>query len=80
MRRCALLVVIFIAVAWPAGEDFGESLARFHLHYNRFMRLYLGCPKGAVDIEQCDPKQGLMDYTEFQRAAKEARTLFSIEK
>lgn len=79
MRRCALLVVLFAAAARPA-PDFGESLARFHLHYNRFMRLYLGCPKGAVEIEQCNPKQGLMDYSEFQRAAKEARTLFNLHQ
>lgn len=82
-RRSAVLSLIGAGAVEPlsaaAADDFPEKVVRFHDHWNRFFRAYLGCPKGATDAQQCNPKLGTFDYDEFNKAAKEARALFSLE-
>lgn len=75
--RVTVLAVLLVATAWPAGDpDFHTHLVSFHNHFNRFFRMYLGCPAKASDVEQCHPMQGVLDKPEFERAAREARILF----
>jgi len=74
------LCLVMVGSAGTSNPSFQENLARFHLHYDKFMRAYEGCPKGAAFIEECKPDLGTFDYGEFNRAAHEARDLFSLEK
>lgn len=82
MKR-ALAVGLLLSIALcPAAvnPDFQERLLRFHQHYNQFVRIYLGCPKGAVEMAQCHPDQGTLDYAEFLKARTEARKLFDLSQ
>jgi hypothetical protein len=83
MRRLLPLFLLAIATAWPAGnpdaQAFAERIGRFHDHWNKFLRTYMGCPKSAVVVEDCDLKAGIFDYAEFNSAGREARALFARE-
>jgi hypothetical protein len=75
----AILALALVAPASVAtSADFDQKLATFHEHYNRFFRVYLGCPKAAVRVEDCRPGAGSIDYAEFQRARRAARDLFDL--
>ena len=76
--RMLLLAALLTLTAQPASMDFGERLARFQQHYNRFFREYAGCPRAAVDISECDPRKGIFNRAEFDKAAQEARFLFPL--
>jgi hypothetical protein len=79
--RLAVLVLLGMGIARPfSADDFPEKAVRFHEHWNRFFRSYLGCPKDATDASECNPKLGTFDYAEFNKAAKEARALFALEQ
>lgn len=79
-----LIVLALAALPWGQGagytaavpREFGSRLARFHLHYNRFMRAYYGCPSGASEVEQCRPYEGTMNAREFEQARRAAKELF----
>jgi hypothetical protein len=75
-----LLCLLVATCAEPPNRDFYAKLARFHHHYNLFMRAYLGCAKDAAYIEQCKPNLGTFDYYEFNHAAREAAPLFGLER
>jgi hypothetical protein len=79
--RLAVLTLIGVGAARPfSTDDFPEKAIAFNEHWSRFFRSYLGCPKGATDASQCNPKvDGKFDYSEFNKAAKEARALFALE-
>jgi hypothetical protein len=74
------LCLVMVGSAGTSNPSFEANLARFHLHYDKFIRAYEGCPKGAAFIEECKPALGTFDWYEFNHAAKEARPLFSLEK
>jgi hypothetical protein len=57
-------------------EDFNSRLANFHLHYNTFMRTLYGCPPGAREVEECNPKLGRFDSKEWNKTRQAARKLF----
>ena len=83
MKRAFLiasLCMVMVGSASTPNLSFEENLARFHLHYDKFIRAYEGCPKGAAFIEECKPDLGTFDWYEFNHAAHEARDLFSLEK
>lgn len=64
MRRALILGLLCILTAVATETpvmDFWEKLARFHDHYNRFMRGYLGCRKNDAYLEQCKPSLGRLD-------------------
>lgn len=77
MKRLLLLAVVLVSLPASAGiDDLAVRIAAFHQHYNAFIRAFYGCPKSARDIEECDPRNGIIDYGEFQKAAKAAKKLF----
>ena len=81
MRRRHILaaaVAELAAVPFAEAADFEEHLVEFHAHYNKFVRTYLGCPKKAVDVEQCNRSQGSIDYVEFHKARQAAIKLFQL--
>lgn len=81
MKR-ALLIGLFVllsAMSAEAPDEFGMHLARFHEHYNRFMRAYLGCSTAAVSIDDCKPDLGTFDFREFRHAEEAAAPLFNLQ-
>jgi len=78
MRRLLPALLLTCAHAGPSPNDFPIRLARFHVHYDSFVRKYLGCPTGAQQIADCDPKTGSMDYREFAQSCREAIRLFAL--
>jgi hypothetical protein len=73
------LFVILSAMSAEAPDEFGLNLARFHEHYNKFMRAYLGCGKAAVSIDDCKPDLGIFDFREFRHAEEAAAPLFNLQ-
>src|ERR1035437_6891369 len=71
---------VMVARAGTPNPDFYEKLERFHLHCDKFIRAYEGCPKGAAFIEECKPALGTFDWRSEEHAASAARPLFSSEK
>lgn len=65
-----------VIVRAATNPEFAGQVAQFHEHWERFLRAYLGCPKGAIDIRQCDGARGVLDYPEFLKAARIGRKLF----
>ena len=45
---------------------------QFNRAYDLFFRAVMGCPKGAREIEECNPRLGAIDYGAYLRAAKMA--------
>lgn len=80
MRRALILFLLAAPTIAAPTLELGQKLARFHQHYDRFMRAFFGCPKGAVSIDECSPNQGTIDYGEFNRAARDAEPLFGLER
>ncbi len=83
MKRTILLGLLCLMTAFSAeapNRDFLEKLARFHDHYQKFFRAYLGCPKDAAHIEDCKPDLGTFDFYEFNHAATSAGPLFGLER
>lgn len=77
MKRLVLGALLLIQATSGGADDFGQRLGRFHLHYSRFVRAYLGCPQGAREVEECDKALGSFDYSEFNAARREARNIFT---
>ena len=75
-----LLCLMLAASAETPNLEFERKLARFHEHYNRFMRELLGCAKNDAYIEQCRPSLGTFDMAEFNHAARDAGPLFGLER
>jgi hypothetical protein len=76
-RRSVLLSALPIAARpAPSTSAMDDRIVEFHRHWNQFLRVYLGCPKRANDIGECDVKRGAFDYPEFIKAAKIGRKLF----
>jgi hypothetical protein len=80
MRRFLALFLLAIATAWPGGtpDAFSDRVVKFHQHWDRFLRAYFCCPKGAVSTDQCSPQTGVLDYQEFFAARREAKALFDL--
>lgn len=74
----ALVAVVFLIPMSAAVDDMGERLATFHRHYDVFMRAFLGCPKHAREVEECEQKLGTIDYAEYFKARKAAEALFDL--
>jgi len=72
------LLLLACAHAGTPDDGLDLRLARFHAHYDPFVRKYLGCPPGAREVAQCDPKLGAVDYREFASACREAIKLFAL--
>ena len=79
LRRAALFLVLSSVLSSAADElsAFDLRVGDFHLHWDKFLRTYLGCPKGAHEVTDCDRAVGHLDYVEFFAARKAARKLFS---
>lgn len=82
MKRALLisLGLILCALSAEAPDEFSMKLGRFHDHYNRFMRGYLGCATGAVSVDDCKPDLGTFDFREFRLAEEAAAPLFNLER
>lgn len=76
-RKALALVPLAATAAVPDAVD--ERIASFHRHWDKFLRAYLGCPKDATAVDQCDLKQGVWEYPEFLKAAKAAKELFELK-
>jgi len=77
MRIAAILLVIGLAVAASTSEDaFSRRAADFNVEWNLFYRKYLGCPKGAREVEECRPQLGVLDRKRYDRARRAAMKLF----
>jgi len=78
MRRLLPVLLLTCAHAGQPSDDFPARLAGFHVHYDSFVRKYLGCPAGARQVSDCDPKNGSIDHREFSQACQEAIRLFAL--
>jgi hypothetical protein len=70
----AVLLVMSVSAA-----QFLDRVERFHEHWNKFMRAYMGCPLDAIQISECRPERAQFDYAEFLKAARAARELFELK-
>jgi hypothetical protein len=77
-RSLGVLALVLTAAASTSREDLASRVVEFHRHYNPFSRALLGCPKGAREMEECDPRQGSIDYAEYVKARKLAMRLFDL--
>jgi hypothetical protein len=79
MRRL-WLVALLVVCARPAerldSPTYLKDLMQFNRAYDLFFRAVMGCPKGARDIEECNPRLGAIDYGAYLRAAKLAGRVF----
>jgi len=78
--RFLLLILFLLPLSFAQDDSFSDRLMLFHKHYSVFFRTYLGCPKDALLIDQCDPKLGRIDYLEYHAARREAARLFELPK
>jgi hypothetical protein len=78
MKRLLPILLLTCAHAGQPSDDLPVRLAHFHIHYDSFVRTYLGCPKGAQQVAECDPRTGSIDYHEFAQSCREAILLFSL--
>lgn len=79
ITRRAALALPYIARAVAATPNVDPRIAEFHQHWDKFLRVYLGCPSWATQIRECDLNQGLWDIPEFRKAAKAAKELFDLK-
>lgn len=83
MKRIVLTAGLLLFLApldAEAPDEFGMKLARFHEHYDKFVRTFLGCPKDAGHVEECKPNLGTFDFREFRFAKEGAMPLFDLER
>ena len=79
MKRLLLVPALLLCCS-GSESDLGPRLARFHAHYNPFSRHFLGCPPAAREMDECDPRNGWIDYQEYSKARKAAMELFELEE
>ena len=72
------MLLLTCAYAGHGTDDLGLRLARFHTHYDPFMRKYFGCPTGAHELTECNPHMSAIDYREFREACRAAVRLFEL--
>lgn len=77
-----LLALILLCSMSPASTspmddpDYIKHLLAFNDPYGAFVRDLLGCPVLATDIEQCNSKQGGINWPAYRDAAKLVRKVF----
>lgn len=79
-RRCFCIPLLFAAQILHAeqSDDFAERVAGFHRPWDEFLRIFLGCPKGAHEVDECRRDSGHIERPLFSRARKAAMRLFDL--
>jgi hypothetical protein len=79
-RRRFLLAGLVLGGLKAETNPFTELILRFNRHWGAFFREYFGCPPKATTAGECAAAEGVTDYAEFNRAAKEGRKLFPLAR
>lgn len=88
VKRVSFVMFIGLASAQTFAPEFHEKLVKFHKHYDKFLRTYMGCPavnredaiKEGLKFVECDRALGGYDQKEFQGARLAAMDLFELEE
>jgi len=88
MKKLVFVVLLVAASAQNVDMDFRVKLSRFHQHYDKFLRKFMGCGpmpekeqavKDGVHFVECDADLSMIDQKEFKAAREEAKVLFDLE-
>lgn len=60
-------------------DEFSSSVLEFHGAWDRFVRVYLGCPADAVTADACKPSLGILNRALYEKARGKARQVFDFE-
>lgn len=80
MMALALLCHVFnlkLPAAEVGTQQYMDDLTRFHAAYSPFLRDLLGCPPGATQVEQCNPKLGTINRKQLDELRALAPLVFT---
>jgi hypothetical protein len=88
VKKASLVLFVGLASAQTFAPEFHDKLVKFHKHYDKFLRTYMGCPlinkedmvKEGVTFVECDRALGGYDMKEFKAAREGAMDLFELEE
>ena len=69
--------MVTVGLAQPLDrQDYAKQLIKFHIAYDEFFRDYFGCPKHAIDVSECHPEAGVVNYGAYLKTVKMAQQVF----
>lgn len=76
--KVLILTILSLLPSNSVSQDlqFQDDLIKFHNTYAEFVRIYFGCPKHAISIDECSETNAKFDYTLWVKTQKYAQPLF----